>query len=64
MNTSASHTTLPTAGPSAVAFDHVSRSFGATTALDDVRLEIGIGETVALLGPNGAGKSTAIAIML
>ncbi|HEY5628789.1 MAG TPA: ABC transporter ATP-binding protein [Candidatus Limnocylindrales bacterium] len=64
MNTSASHTTLPTAGPTAVAFDHVSRSFGATTALDDVRLEIGVGETVALLGPNGAGKSTAIGIML
>jgi ABC-2 type transport system ATP-binding protein len=50
--------------PQAVAFDGVSRRFGATLALDDVRLGIGIGETVALLGPNGAGKSTAIGVML
>jgi len=48
----------------AVAFDGVSRRFGATLALDGVRLAIGVGETVALLGPNGAGKSTAIGVML
>jgi ABC-2 type transport system ATP-binding protein len=63
MNTNASPTHLGPLGP-AVAFDGVSRRFGAKTALDDVRLEIGVGETVALLGPNGAGKSTAISIML
>jgi ABC-2 type transport system ATP-binding protein len=50
--------------PQAVAFDGVSRRFGATLALDDVGFGIGIGETVALLGPNGAGKSTAIGVML
>ncbi len=50
--------------PSAVAFDGVTRRFGATTALDDVTFEIPIGATVALLGPNGAGKSTAINVML
>jgi ABC-2 type transport system ATP-binding protein len=48
----------------AVAFDDVSRRFGATLALDGVDLAIGTGETVALLGPNGAGKTTAISIML
>jgi ABC-2 type transport system ATP-binding protein len=63
MNTTASRTPS-IATSAAVAFDGVSRRFGATTALDDVRFEIGIGETIALLGPNGAGKSTAISIML
>jgi ABC-2 type transport system ATP-binding protein len=55
---------LPMIQPQAVTFDGVSRRFDATLALDDVRLRIGAGETVALLGPNGAGKSTAIGIML
>jgi ABC-2 type transport system ATP-binding protein len=50
--------------PTAVAFDGVSRRFGATLALNDVGLSIRTGETVALLGPNGAGKSTAIGVML
>ena len=63
MNTTAFPAPSPATSP-AVAFDGVSRRFGATTALDDVRFEIGIGETIALLGPNGAGKSTAISIML
>jgi ABC-2 type transport system ATP-binding protein len=50
--------------PQAVAFDGVSRRFGATLALDEVGFDIAVGETVSLLGPNGAGKSTAISIML
>ncbi len=50
--------------PQAVAFDGVSRRFGATLALDDVGFDIPVGETVSLLGPNGAGKSTAISVML
>ena len=48
----------------AVEFDGVSRRFGDVLALDDLRLSIRTGETVALLGPNGAGKSTAIGLML
>jgi ABC-2 type transport system ATP-binding protein len=48
----------------AVAFDGVTRRYGATTALAGVDLRISPGETVALLGPNGAGKSTAINLML
>ena len=48
----------------AVEFDGVSRRFGEVLALDDLRLRLQTGETVALLGPNGAGKSTAIGLML
>lgn len=48
----------------AVAFEHVSRSFGNVQALRDVSFTIQQGETVALLGPNGAGKTTAISMML
>jgi ABC-2 type transport system ATP-binding protein len=40
------------------------KRYGETVALDDVRLDIPIGQTIALLGPNGAGKSTAINLML
>src|SRR5262245_56055886 len=67
-------TLLPTtsSGPStasatpsaAVAFDGVTRRYGATTALSGVDLRIAPGEPLALLGPNGAGKSTAINLML
>ena len=41
------------------------RSWGgaATTAVDDVSLSIGEGETFGFIGPNGAGKSTTIKIL-
>src|SRR5712692_7208027 len=41
----------------------VSRSFGATVALDALDLEVDAGEVVALLGPNGAGKTTTIRVL-
>ncbi len=41
----------------------LTKRFGDITALDEVTLEIGTGETFGLLGPNGAGKTTLINIL-
>jgi sulfate transport system ATP-binding protein len=42
---------------------HVTKHFGAFTALDRVDLDIGSGELVALLGPSGSGKTTLLRII-
>jgi ABC-2 type transport system ATP-binding protein len=42
----------------------LTKTFGATRALDRLDLTVGTGEIHAFLGPNGAGKSTAIRILL
>lgn len=49
---------------STVAVSHVSKRFGAVTAVADVSFEVGPGEIFGLLGPNGAGKTTTIRMML
>ena len=43
---------------------HVTKRFGAVTALDDVSFDIGGGEVVALLGRNGAGKTTLVNLIM
>lgn len=35
---------------------HVSKHFGAVSALTDIELEVHAGEVVALVGDNGSGK--------
>ena len=42
---------------------HLSKRFGATTALEDVGFTVEPGQIVGFLGPNGAGKSTCLRIL-
>jgi spermidine/putrescine transport system ATP-binding protein/putrescine transport system ATP-binding protein len=39
---------------------HVTKRFGAVTAVDDAELSIGRGEFFSLLGPSGCGKTTLL----
>jgi ABC-2 type transport system ATP-binding protein len=43
--------------------DHLTRTFGDFTAVDDVTFEIGTGEIVGVLGHNGAGKTTIMKML-
>lgn len=49
--------------PVILEMEHISKSFGAVTALVDVSLKLRKGEVLALVGDNGAGKSTLIKTM-
>ena len=54
----------PTSAPDDVLrVEHISKSFGPTTALRDVNLHLRKGEVLGLLGDNGSGKSTLIKII-
>jgi ABC-2 type transport system ATP-binding protein len=50
-------------GQTAIGADHLTKQFGAFTAVKDVSLEIHYGEIYGLLGANGAGKTTTIRML-
>ena len=44
-------------------FDHVTKRFGALTAVNDVSLTVSRGEFFSLLGPSGCGKTTLLRML-
>jgi len=56
-------TPLSADAPTILEMRHISRSFGAVTALVDASIRLHRGEVLALVGDNGAGKSTLIKIL-
>jgi ABC-2 type transport system ATP-binding protein len=48
---------------SAIVVGHLTRRFGAFTAVDDMSFEVRRGEIFGFLGSNGAGKSTTIRML-
>jgi ABC-2 type transport system ATP-binding protein len=43
--------------------EHLTKRFGAFTAIEDVSFSVRRGEIIGFLGPNGAGKSTTMRIL-
>jgi len=54
---------LDPATPLILEMRHISKAFGAVTALVDASIKLRRGEVLALVGDNGAGKSTLIKIL-
>ncbi len=47
-----------------IVLEHVTKTFGAVRAVDDLSLHIPAGEIFGLIGPNGSGKTTLIRLLL
>lgn len=59
-----SDTTPGTSPLTALRIANLTKRYGPVLALDDVSLEVEVGESVALWGPNGAGKTTVLRCLL
>src|SRR3974377_193832 len=53
----------PSADGDVLRVEHISKKYGAVTALVDVNLHLRRGEVLGLIGANGAGKPTLIKIL-
>ena len=50
----------PTPEPGLIAFDHVSKSYGAGPAVHNLTFTVGDGELLVLIGQSGCGKTTTL----
>src|SRR6059058_1691096 len=48
---------------SMIKVEHLVKTFGDVSAVDDISFEVKPGEIFAFLGPNGAGKTTTIKML-
>jgi ABC-2 type transport system ATP-binding protein len=48
----------------AVTVNHITKSYAAKVAVDDLSFTVNKGEIFGLIGPNGAGKTTTIRMMM
>src|SRR5436305_2058441 len=46
-----------------ITFEHVSKIFDETTAVEDLSVEVADGEFLVLVGPSGCGKTTALRML-
>lgn len=46
-----------------ISIDKITKSYGTTTVVDAVDLELPTGGVTSIIGPNGAGKSTLLSII-
>ncbi|HEY3462932.1 MAG TPA: sn-glycerol-3-phosphate ABC transporter ATP-binding protein UgpC [Gaiellaceae bacterium] len=46
-----------------ITFEHVTKRFDQTAAVDDLNIEVADGEFLVLVGPSGCGKTTALRML-
>jgi len=46
-----------------ITFEHVTKRFDETTAVDDLDIDVADGEFLVLVGPSGCGKTTALRML-